>query len=88
MSALSKSQIVAAVLTFLILGALFILGLLQFLFPDDGTRQVFEYMSVWAHMNAFSGGIVDSRYLVYDLSLAALGVFLSIRVLESRRYES
>jgi ABC-2 type transport system permease protein len=88
MSALSKSQIVAAVLTFLVLGALFIFGLLQFLFTDDSTRAVFEYMSIWAHMNAFSGGIVDSRYLVYDLSLAALGVFLSIRVLEARRYES
>jgi len=39
-------------------------------------------------MSAFASGIVDSRYLTYELSLAALGVFLSVRALEARRYES
>jgi ABC-2 type transport system permease protein len=88
MSALSKNQLVAAVLTFVVLGALFILGLLSFLATDDTMREVFSYMSLWTHMGAFASGIVDSRYLAYELSLAALGVFLSVRVLEARRYES
>jgi hypothetical protein len=51
-------------------------------------RGVYDYVSLWTHMAAFSSGIVDSRYLTFELSLAALGVFLSIRVLEARRYES
>jgi hypothetical protein len=39
-------------------------------------------------MQSFSSGIVDSRYLVYDLTLAALGVFLAVQVLEIRRVEA
>lgn len=88
MSALTRSQITAAVLTFIALGAFFILGLLSFLVTDDAWRSVFDYMSLWTHMSAFASGIVDSRYLTYELSLAALGVFLSIRALEVRRYEA
>ena len=88
MSALTRSQITAAVLTFIALGAFFILGLMSFLVTDDAWRSVFDYMSLWTHMSTFASGIVDSRYLTYELSLAALGVFLSIRALEARRYES
>ena len=88
MSALTRSQITAAVLTFIALGAFFILGLMSFLVTDDSMRSVFDYMSLWTHMSTFASGIVDSRYLTYELSLAALGVFLSIRALEARRYEA
>lgn len=88
MSALTRSQITAAVLTFVALGAFFILGLFSFLVTDDTWRGVFDYMSLWTHMSTFASGIVDSRYLTYELSLAALGVFLSVRALEARRYEA
>ncbi len=88
MSALSRNQITAAVLTFVTIIGIFMLGLLSFISPDDSWRGVFEYVSLWSHMSAFGSGIVDSRYLTYELSLAALGVFLSIRAMEARRYES
>jgi ABC-2 type transport system permease protein len=88
MSALTRNQITAAVLTFVTIGAIFMMGLLSFLVTDDAWRGVFEYMSLWSHMSTFGSGIVDSRYVTYELSLAALGVFLSIRALEARRYEA
>jgi ABC-2 type transport system permease protein len=84
MSAVARNQIIAAVLTFMALGLLFALGLGEFIFPER--QQLFSYISVWGHMSTFSKGIVDSRYLVFDVSLAVLGVFLSVRVLEARRY--
>lgn len=85
-SAVAPNQIVAAVLTFMFLGLLFLLGIGQFVFYDT-TREVLAYLSVWGHMSDFSRGIVDSRYLVFDVSLAALALFLSVRVLQSRRLQ-
>jgi hypothetical protein len=39
-------------------------------------------------MGSFASGLVDSRYLTFELTVAALGVLLAIRVVEARRYES
>jgi hypothetical protein len=38
-------------------------------------------------MAAFSKGIVDTRYVVYDLSLAGLALFMSVRVLQANRWQ-
>jgi hypothetical protein len=40
---------------------------------------------MWAHMQSFSKGVVDTRYLVFDLSITILAVGLSIGVLKARR---
>ena len=87
-SAAAKNQLSAAVMTFAALGGLFMLGLFQFLMTGDSDQDVFEYLSVWEHMRAFSSGIVDSRYLTFELSTAAFGVFIAVRILQARRYES
>ena len=87
MSAVARSQLVAALLTFLALGGLFVLGLGEFVFVDDRQRELFRYLGLWSHMEAFARGIVDTRYLVYDATLAALAVFLCIRVLQAIRWQ-
>ena len=87
MSAVARNQIVAALLTFMVLGGLFVLGLFSFITLDDGQRAVFEYLGLWTQMQAFAKGIVDTRYLVYDLSLAAFALFLSVRVLQANRWQ-
>jgi ABC-2 type transport system permease protein len=87
MSALARNQIVAAVLTFLVLGGLFVLGLAEFLDLGETQRMIFSHISLWSHMEAFSKGIVDTRYLVFDLSLAAAAVFLSVRALQAHRWQ-
>lgn len=86
MSAVAPHQLIAAILTFVALGALFVLGLGQYVFGDE-YRDLFSYVSIWGHMESFSQGVIDSRYLVFDLTLAALGVTLAIGVLHARRVE-
>lgn len=86
MSAIAKNQIVAAILTFLALCGLFLAGLGIYLFGDE-YRDAFAYISIWGHMEAFSKGIVDSRYLVFDGTVAALAVTLAVAVLARRRVE-
>jgi len=87
MSALTKSQFIALVLTALVLLVLFILGIGEFV-TRDGTivHDVCAYVSVWAQMNDFASGVVDSRRLMFDATLVVLPLFLSTRVVDSWRW--
>ena len=85
MSAVARNQIVAAMLTFLVLGGLFVIGLAGYATLDEQKRAMFEYVGLWTQMNAFAKGIIDTRYIVYDVSVATLALFLSVRVLQANR---
>jgi ABC-2 type transport system permease protein len=85
MSAIAPTQIIAAVLSFVALGVLFTVGIGEFVF-DGAARDFCAYVSMWGHMQSFSKGVVDTRYLVFDLSVAVLAVGLSIGVLKARRH--
>ncbi len=85
-SSLSRSQLVAAVLTFAIAGPLFAIGFLEFLFTSQVAQEVFTYMSLPRHMEEFSRGIVDSRRLVYYVSASALFLFFASRALAARKW--
>ncbi len=84
MSVVAPNQIIAAVLSFVALGVLFTIGIGEFVL--DGTaREVCAYVSMWSHMQSFSKGVVDTRYLLFDLSLAVLAIGLSVGALKARR---
>lgn len=87
MSAIARNQIVAALLTFLVLGGLFVIGLMAYGATDDDKRAVFEYVGLWSQMAAFSKGVVDTRFVAYDLSGAVLSLFLAVRVLQANRWQ-
>ncbi len=87
MSAMAPNQIVSAILTFLVLAGLFVLGIAgQFVFGDE-YRELLTYLSIWGHMDAFSRGIIDTRYVIFDLTTAALALSLAVGVLKARRNE-
>lgn len=87
MSSVTKSQFIALVLTALVLLVLFILGIGEFV-TRDGTmiHDVCAYVSVWAQMNDFASGVVDSRRLIWDGTLVLLPLFLTTRVVDSWRW--
>lgn len=87
MSALAKNQIVAALLSFMVLAGLFAGGLLSYLETFAAYREVIDYISLWGHMQSFSKGIVDTRFVVFDLSAAAFFVYLAWRALDGRRWQ-
>ncbi|MDB4987086.1 MAG: gliding motility protein GldF [Myxococcaceae bacterium] len=86
MSALAKNQIVAALLTFMLLSGLFAVGLLSFVDTFAPYRDAIDYISLWGHMQSFSKGIVDTRFLVFDLSVSGLFVYLAWRALDGRHW--
>lgn len=87
MSAITKSQFLALVLTALVILGLFILGIGEFV-TRDGTlmHDVCAHVSVWAHMNDFASGIVDSRRLAFYGSLIVAPLFVTVRAVDAWRW--
>lgn len=87
MSAITKSQFLALVLTALMVLSLFILGVGEFI-TREGTlmHDICAYVSVWAHMNDFASGIVDSRRLAFYGSLVVLPLFVTVRAVDAWRW--
>jgi ABC-2 type transport system permease protein len=56
------------------------------LFENELLKQAVGYMNLLRHMEEFSRGIVDSRALVYYLSVTALFLFLATRALAARKW--
>ena len=87
MSAITTSQFLALVMTALVVLGLFILGVGEFV-TREGTlmHDICSHVSVWAHMNDFASGIVDSRRLVFYGSLVVLPLFVTVRAVDAWRW--
>jgi len=88
-SSLTRSQIVAAVLTFAMATSLFIAGYLAAVRPSEMNwwHQVFQHISMLNHMRDFATGIVDTRPIVFYLSLTGVFLFLTLKTVESRHWK-
>jgi ABC-2 type transport system permease protein len=85
-SAVTRSQLVAAIVTFALLIFLFSFGLLENLSNTDAFKQAFGYLNLWDHMDEFAKGIVDTRRLVYYASASWFFLFLASRALEDKKW--
>ena len=86
-SALTRSQFLAMVWTALVLLMFFILGIGEFVTREGSAmHEVCAHVSVWAHMNDFASGIVDSRHLVFYGTLVLLPLFIATRAVEAWRW--
>ncbi|GIW06157.1 MAG: ABC transporter permease [Dehalococcoidia bacterium] len=84
-SALTKNQIVAAVLAFAILLVFWLAAPIGDVF--QGTlRDILRYVSALDHYNDFSRGVIDTKDIVYYLSLAAAALFATVQVVGARRW--
>ncbi len=87
MSAVTKSQFLALIMTALVVLGLFILGVGEFV-TREGTlmHDVCTHVSVWAHMNDFAQGIVDSRRIVFYGSITLVSLFVTTRAVDAWRW--
>lgn len=84
-SSVTRNQIVAAVSG---LVAVFFLWLIAYGAELAGGRagRALDYVGVVSHMQGFMKGLIDSRDVGYFVTGTALFLFLSVKVLESRRW--
>jgi len=84
-SSLTSNQIVAAVVAGGILFALWFLGWTTDFLPE-GLGKVIGYMSLSYYFSDFTRGVIDTRAVVYYLSIMGLFLFLTVRSLENSRW--
>ena len=84
-STLTSNQIVAAVVALGILLLLYFADLASGAVGGGASTFVGE-IGLKSHFDDFERGIIDTKHIVYFLSITAFFLFLSIRALESRRW--
>ena len=85
-SALTENQLTAAVATVGILLVFLLIGQLNQFINVRWIRFIFSCVSVWSRFQNFTQGVFDLAALFYYLSVAAVFLFLTIRVYDRRRY--
>jgi len=84
-SALTKNQIVAAIVGFVFILGVFIVGVFRDFVTDPAMRDALSYLNLLEHMDDFSRGIVDTRRILYVVSTVVFFLFLSTRALEANK---
>jgi ABC-2 type transport system permease protein len=86
-SVLTKNQIIAGAVTFAICLLLFVLGWVS-QYESATWAQVLSYMSVNTHMDSFARGVLDTKDIIFDVTVIFLGLFFTARSMESMRWRS
>ena len=84
-SSMTENQIVAFIVSFLIIFILFMLDKVLFFVPT-GIATIMEYMSIDYHFNNIARGVIDTRDVIYYLSVIVLGVTLAGHMIERRKW--
>ena len=88
-SVLTKNQIISAVISLVMILVLLFAGLLQFVMLDvSGTaRDVFGYFSAIEHFQTFSMGVIDTRPIVWYVTMTTLMLVLTYQVFQTRKWK-
>jgi ABC-2 type transport system permease protein len=88
-SALTRSQVIAAMISLVFGGSVFLLGVMASQLPAQDTwqSQVLGSFALFEQMHDFARGVLDTRPVILLLSLTAFFLFLTLRVVESRRWK-
>ena len=88
-SALTRSQLMAAALSYALGLTLFLLSMRSLVpIPASGWEsEFFEHLAMTTHMQDFARGVVEISSLTYYVTLTLLFLFLTTRVVESRRWK-
>lgn len=84
-SCLTKDQVIAAVAGFDVLLALWLLDIITKRGTDWFSESI-RYLTLFYHFDTFVKGLVDTRDIIFYLSLTVFVLFLSVRVLEARKW--
>ncbi|MCS6976486.1 MAG: ABC transporter permease [Gemmatales bacterium] len=90
-SSITPNQIVAALLTSVVMIVLTIIVIFMFQLMNDPAasqtkREALGYVSYYHHLMEFVRGRVHLRFVLFHLSLAAFWLFLTVKVLEARKW--
>jgi ABC-2 type transport system permease protein len=86
-SSLTENQIVAFIVSVVVIFGLFILGEDFVLFGvPDWLVPVFSFIGLGGHFDSISRGVVDSRDILYYLSVIGFFLYLNVKSIEARKW--
>jgi len=86
-SALTKSQLVASLIAFAFNLIFWIINSLSY-YLTGTSGEFFSKISLMEHLQPFIKGVIDSRDIVYFVSIILIGLYLTNLSIESRRWRS
>jgi ABC-2 type transport system permease protein len=84
-SSTTKNQVVAGAATFVVALLLWIISWLGSSFGPT-TGAVLSYLSITEHFDDFSKGVIDTKHLIYYLSVIGFGLFLTVKSVDTERW--
>lgn len=88
-STVTRNQILAAVLSFVTLAMLLLVGVLgETVLRGGPWSAILDYINLFRHMEDFGRGIVDTRHVVYHLGIIVVALFAAARLLALGRAAS
>jgi ABC-2 type transport system permease protein len=85
-SSLTENQVVAAVISFIVMLALDMLSSLGSLIPVDFISDILADISFYERYSGFTYGLFDLSNVLFFISAVVIALFLTVRVLEKRRW--
>jgi len=87
-SSLTDNQIIAFIVSIALAFIFFIIGenLVTYFLPSF-LINLFQYLGLGYHFNSISKGVLDSRDIIYYLSIIGFFLYLNIRQIESRKWK-
>jgi ABC-2 type transport system permease protein len=86
-STTTKNQIVAGTATFAVCLLLWVLDWVS-AYETAAWAKVVGYLSVLTHFEPFSKGVIDTKDVIFYVSLIFFGLFLTARSMESLRWRA
>jgi ABC-2 type transport system permease protein len=85
-SSMTRNQVIAAVVAFVILTVIGLLGPWIAASVPGTWRHIVSRIAVRSHYMDFSQGVVDLVHVVYFLAVTAYVLFFAVKIVESRRW--
>jgi ABC-2 type transport system permease protein len=86
-STMTRNQIIAGIATFFVSLLLWLLSW-STAFDSTWISSLLNYMSIVTHFENFGKGVIDSKDVVFYLSMMFFSLFLTSRSLESLRWRA
>ncbi len=85
-SALTESQVVAAIISFVAAFLLYLIDALAPTIPWEFMRNIMTSISFNVHYDDFTLGLLNFANIIYFLSVVAVFIFFTVRIIDRRRW--
>ncbi len=89
-SVLTRNQIIAAVITLVLVLVIFFCGLLGYILPNvsQSFRDIVAYFSSFDHMRNYSRGLIDTQPIVFYVTMTIFLQVLTYHVFQYRKWKA